>query len=743
MAAPVLPQGGDSFKPFVPATEERRELTARAAIIGSILGIVFGASSVFLALKVGLTVSASIPIAVLSIPIFRALGRGSILENNIVQTVGSAGESIAAGIAFTIPALLVMGYDLELSRTMLIALTGGWLGVMLMIPLRRALIVKEHGKLTYPEGTACAEVLEAGEKRGVQALLVTTGLLVGIVFKFLYKCLGFWKETPTAILRWYKNAEAQLEVAPELLGVGYIIGPRSAGSMVGGGVLSYLVLMPLIRFFGEKLSGPLAPGTTPIAEMSASQLRSNYILYIGVGCVAAAGIISLLRTMPTIVSTFAAAVRSVRGSGVAGGAGAAVPRTERDLPITVTMGGAVAIAILVAILPQLHVNAMASVLIIIFGFFFSTVSSRICGQIGSSSNPISGMTIATLLLTCMFFVLMGWRGAAYRPVVLTVAAIVCVAIANAGATSQDLKTGFLVGSTPRRQQIGLLIGVTTSALAVGWTLYLLNGLQTNKVDERIAHPGLYPRMPVAADAPTVAGPDGQRYRQVHTEGDRQHGIPPGKLLVDADGTVAFSVNPAVVMGGRDVPKVDAHGRPVQAVDERGQPQFDHGRPVWVKAEKFDAPKANLMALLIDGSFQSTLPWALVLFGVFITLVLELAGVEALPFAVGLYLPLSSSAPIWVGGMVRWIADRMRRGAGEGDAGPGVLLSSGLIAGGSLTGLGVLGVAAATGGDQISIPSLTGSSVLQWIANQDVMALFFFLCLAAYLLRVAVKDRVAR
>src|SRR5688572_4074563 len=407
------------FKPYVPADEDRKELTLRALVIGSLLGIVFGASTVYLGLKVGLTVSASIPIAVLSIPIFRLLGKGSILENNITQTVGSAGESIAAGIAFTMPALLVLGYDIDLPATTLVALTGGWLGVLLMIPLRRSLIVKEHGKLTYPEGTACAEVLEAGEKKGTHALLVTLGLGLGFAYKLLYKVFGLWKEIPTTILGWYKRAQVEMEASPELLGVGYIIGPRNAGSMVAGGVMSYLVLMPLIRFFGDALAGPLAPSTKMIKDMSASQLRAEYIFYIGVGCVASAGILSLIRTIPTIISTFAAAMRGLKSSGTGG---ASEVRTERDLPIQVTLGGALLIAILIAVLPWLHVNFVAAVLVVIFGFFFCTVSSRITGQIGSSSNPISGMTIATILLTCLVFVLVGWKGGEYRPIALTVGA---------------------------------------------------------------------------------------------------------------------------------------------------------------------------------------------------------------------------------------------------------------------------------------------------------------------------------
>jgi putative OPT family oligopeptide transporter len=736
-----MSEPGETFQPYVPATEDRRELSARALIIGSVLGVVFAASSVYLALKVGITVSASIPVAVLSIPIFRALGKGSILENNLTQTTGSAGESIAAGIAFTIPALLIMGYDISLPATTLIALTGGWLGVMMMIPLRRSLIVKEHGNLTYPEGTACAEVLEAGEKKGVQAKLVFIGLIVGAAYKLIYKVFGFWKETPTRELAFYKNSTLEMEASPELLGVGYIVGPRIAGTMVAGGILSYLVLMPMIRFFGENLTAPLAPATKKIAEMSAGDIRSSYIFYIGVGAVATAGIISLIRAMPTIISTFAASVRGVRRAGVASGA-SDVRRTERDLPITFTLGGIAISAAMVALLPQIRVNPVAAVptifLIIVFAFFFSTVSSRICGQIGSSSNPISGMTIATLLLTCVIFVLVGWTGSAYRPIALTIGAIVCVAAANAGATSQDLKTGFLVGATPRRQQIGLLVGVTTSALVVGWTLYFINSGYTTIVDERVAHPKLYPRVIAPLGSEAVKGPDGNAYKEVRYPGDRDRGVPAGKVLVDEQGVVAYSVNPGILVGGREDVKVDKLGLPIQALDDAKQPKFNpDGTPQWVPSNKLSAPKANLMAILIDSFLESRLPWALILFGLMITLMLEFAGIESLPFAVGLYLPLGSSTPIFAGGMVRWFVDRGRKKA-EGDTGAGVLLSSGLIAGGALCGLLALGLAVRFGEEGLHIPPQMGE-FFHDLANHDLTSLVMFLGLAVFVFFMARRS----
>ncbi len=750
---------GARFQPFVAASEERREFTLRSAIIGSLLGIVFGASSVYLALKVGITVSASIPIAVLSIPIFRALGKGSILENNMTQTVGSAGESIAAGVVFTVPALLVLGYDLDLARTTLIALTGGWLGVMLMIPLRRSLIVKEHGKLAYPEGTACAEVLEAGEKKGVQAKKVFTGLGVGLVYKFLYKALFLWKETPTWFFAAYKGADAEIEASPELMGVGYIIGPRVAGIMVAGGVLSYLVLMPLIRFFGESLQTPLFPADKLIAGMSNGEIRSNYIYYIGAGAVAAGGIISLARAMPTIVGTFAAAIRGMRSAGVGPdakvGGGTSVPRTEQDMPFSVTIGGVVFLAILIAILPQLQVNPIAAILIVVFGFFFTTVSSRITGQIGSSSNPVSGMTIATLLLTSLIFVTVGWEGGAYRAIALTVGAIVCIAVSNGGATSQDLKTGFLVGATPRRQQYGLLIGVTTSALVVGWTLLFVNSVYTQRIDERVAHPKRYRDITfdVPAGAKTVTGPDGKPYKDVRIAAMSDRGIPAGHVLVDDTGHVAFSVNPGIVTKGRESLKIDAQGRPIQKVDENGQlafemkdgqPVVDEGGdkiPVWQETkDKFEAPKAQLMALIIDGILNRKLPWSLVLFGVFISIVLELAGIDALPFAVGLYLPLSSSSPIFAGGMVRWLVTR-RTKTQESDAGSGVLLSSGLIAGGSLCGLLVALIVAVTKReDAWSVPALLGHGGLATFMAGNWLSMICFLALGVFLYKQSLPEK---
>src|SRR2546430_16637739 len=396
-------------EPYIPATHFPAELTPRALILGVVLGLIFSASSVYLALKIGLTVSSSIPIAVLSITIFRALGRTSILENNIVQTTGSASDSVAAGVVFTIPAILLMGYDLDIGRVAVLATAGGLMGILMMIPLRRALIVKEHDTLIYPEGTACAEVLIAGEERGLQANRVFQAFGAGFGYKFLQAGLKVWPDVPGKALGFYPGAAVFTETSPELLGVGYIIGPRIAGYLFAGGCFAYLVLAPAIKLVGSGLTEPFGfPAVKLIRDMSPAELRSSFVFYIGAGAVASAGILALARSLPTIVSSFASDLKDLRGSGLS--QTMTRPRTEDDLPISLTVGGSIALAIVLTLLPQLGVNLVGAVLIVIFGFFFATVSSRICGQIGSSANPISGMTIAALLGTCLIFVAIGWTG---------------------------------------------------------------------------------------------------------------------------------------------------------------------------------------------------------------------------------------------------------------------------------------------------------------------------------------------
>src|SRR5438876_6217233 len=489
-----------NFEPYISARTRMRELTPVPLIIGTLLGIIFGASSLYLVLKVGLTVSASIPVAVIAITLFRVLSKlglrdATILENNIVQTAGSAGESIAFGLGVTMPAILILGFDLELMRVMLVAVLGGLLGILMMIPLRRALIVAQHGYLKYPEGTACAEVLKAGasdesraaaheggtvasESEQMGAKTIFAGLGVGFLYQVLMTGLKGWKDTPEKVFGApFKAGSISAEISPALLGVGYIIGPRIASIMCAGGVLAYLVLIPAIKFVGSGMTTPLAPGTVPISEMSPSQIRGSYILYIGAGAVAAGGIISMFRSLPTIWHGLKGGLADLRG-GQAATAGA--PRTDQDMSMKVVIGGIIVLLALIMLFPQLNLrfNLIGAILIVAFGFLFVTVSSRLTGEIGSSSNPISGMTVAKLLLTCLIFLIIGLIGPSYYITALSIGGIVCIASSNGGTTSQDLKTGFLVGSTPKYQQIAILIGAFASALILGPILLVLNDSAT-------------------------------------------------------------------------------------------------------------------------------------------------------------------------------------------------------------------------------------------------------------------------
>ncbi len=716
-------------QPYVPASQTPAELTPRSLTLGVLLGLIFGASSVYLALKIGLTVSASIPIAVLSITIFRAFGRATILENNIVQTTGSASDSVAAGVVFTIPAILLMGYDLDLGRVAVLAIVGGLLGILMMIPLRRALIVKEHGTLIYPEGTACAEVLIAGEKGGIHAKTVFQAFALAFVYKFLMVGLRLWNEYPGRVLQWYKGADVRMEVGPELMGVGYIIGPRIAGYLLAGGTLAYLVLMPVIKLFGETMLQPMYPATTLIKDMSASEIRAAYVFYIGAGAVATGGIIALARALPTIVSAFAVGFADLKASRL-GQAITARLRTDDDLPIALTAIGSLVLAVLLAFIPALGVNLLGALLIIVFGFFFTTVSSRVCGQIGSSANPISGMTIAALIGTSVIFLLLGWTGIDHRVQAISIACVIAVAAANAGNTSQDLKTGFLVGATPRRQQIAILVGALGSALAVGSVLTLLNRSYEYPVPEQHAAftapaSGRSDDGNVVVQAETrsgfrVAGGDSidaNAYQVVRVYAETD-GVPPGKYLIDA-GTrqIRYVVDPGI--GGR----IRVYG----------------GRAL----TRLDSPKATLMALITDGILTRRLPWALVLIGVFISVAIELMGIQSLPVAVGVYLPLSTSAGMFAGGLVRWLVERRvrseQRSLAEIESGPGVLFSSGLIAGGAIAGIVVAAVAGATGSAEWLGNTLGLFRVLGGVATSNLVALVLFGLLGALLLRVGAKK----
>ncbi|MBI3839956.1 MAG: oligopeptide transporter, OPT family [Planctomycetia bacterium] len=684
-AAPQSQTPAFAHQPYVPDSVQLAEFTWPAVLAGVILGILFGASSLYLVLKVGMTVSASIPVAVLSITLFRGLAKmfglrpATILENNIVQTTGSAGESIAFGVGVTIPALLLLGFDMSVVRVMTVGALGGLLGILMMIPLRRAFIVQQHGKLRYPEGTACADVLIVGEEGGATAKTVFAGFGLAFLHKFLMKAMGLWKEDVNQNLFTANGAGLRGgilggELAPELLGVGYIIGPRIASIMMAGGVLAYLVLVPTIVLFGERLSQPLPPATdTLIRNMSVSAIRNNYILYIGAGAVATGGIISMFQAMPLIVGSLFGALGDVTAA-TSGGKGRAprIPRTERDLPLSLVIFGSLGLVLALAASPSLGLGfsfegLLGALFIVMFGFLFVTVSSRLTGEIGSSSNPISGMTVATLLLTCLGFLILGHTGKAATLTALSVAAVVCIAASNGGTTSQDLKTGFLVGATPRLQQIAILIGALTSALVMGGTLLLLNDAGTvySKKPEylpRVRIPNVNELSQMEHAGGQYAGKDGMLYHVLHAGEGEIKGVPAGKYLVDESGRINYYVDPAI------------NGRLSVRDDDTKV------------SNKFEAPKTRLMALIIDGILNGKLPWELVLIGALLAVVLELAGVPSLPFAVGVYLPIQTSAPIFLGGLVRFAVDKIKRQKDEAETSPGVLLSSGYIAGGSIAGV---------------------------------------------------------
>lgn len=616
------------FQPYIPAERtDVAEFTPKAIGIGVLFGIIFGAATVYLALKAGLTVSASIPIAVLAISLLKRLGGSTILENNVVQTIGSAGESIAAGVVFTLPGFLFLSTDskgssfFEYWTIFTLALLGGVLGTLMMVPLRRSLIVKEHGNLPYPEGAACASVLIAGEKGGNLAKIAFQGVGFAFVYALLQKIVRLIAETPALVTKqankFFPSATLNGDITPEYLGVGYIVGPRIAGVLVAGGVLAWLGIIPLLASvvpadtiaaqlvklgYLEGLTKAGGPGGwDPVAHTfrdTATAIYRAYVRQIGAGAVAAGGFITLLKTLPTIVSAFQESLASFKD----GVGAAAQKRTERDLPITVVLFGSAALILVMAALPFLPGSVfgrlLLGILIVVFGFFFVTVASRIVGIIGSSSNPISGMTIATLMATCLIFIGIGWTGDMYQPMALCVGGMVCIAAANAGATSQDLKTGYLVGATPRAQQIGLMIGAVAAAIVIGLTMKLL-------------------------DTPTA--------------------------------------------------ELQAQG-------------VHH----MIGTDKFPAPQGTLMATLIKGLLSGNLDWQFVLVGAFLAITMELCGIKSLSFAVGAYLPLSTTAPIFVGGAIKGVSEYMAKRKGEhveeSELGPGNLFSTGLVAGGALAGV---------------------------------------------------------
>jgi putative OPT family oligopeptide transporter len=823
-ARPTNPLAAD-FRPFIPASANLPELGLVPLLVGTILGVMFGASSLYLVLKVGITVSASIPVAVISITLFRFMSKfgfrdATILENNLVQTAGSAGESIAFGLGVTMPAIMILGLDLEVTRVTLVAVLGGLLGILMMIPLRRALIVDQHGLLKYPEGTACAEVLKAAASKESLAVadksqttidaeivnrevagggkVIFSGFGIGVLYVTLMSAFRMWKETSEKIFSApFKGASISASLDPVLLGVGYVIGPRIASLMCAGGVLSYLVLIPAIKFFGEHVTGAVPPGTMPISDMSPDDVREAYVLYIGAGAVAAGGIISLFRSLPMIWHGMRAGLADFRREHTTTGP---VPRTERDLSMKFVVGGIIALLLAIIIAPQLNLqwNLLGAFLIVAFGFLFTTVSSRLTGEIGSSSTPTSGMTVATLLLTCFVFLIVGWTGPHYFVTALSIGAIVCIASSNGGTTSQDLKTGFLVGATPRSLQVAILFGTLASALLLGPILLMLNRAYTVYVPATSF-------VAVAEPAPAPAGMPLQPFDESIKPGDERFrllrvseklpvaNLSPGDYLVNDAGNISFKVDrnvpanlraPAAELGpsekipdSQDLPDKNAYrvwqrpdsgegsaqrylvrgdGTPAYVVDPGINGKF-RTRPNGTKVDKFDAPKAVLMSYIIKGILTHKLPWALVLLGVMIAVVLEMCAIPSLAFAVGVYLPLSSSSPIWIGGLIRWLVDRYLRIkfhhknlsetelTAEGDKSPGVLLASGYIAGGAVTAI-LLAL-------KELVPQLhnIGAQIDQWQAahnplfggaNADLLSLIPFLVLCGLLYLVG-RDKLLK
>jgi putative OPT family oligopeptide transporter len=715
---PAENNGPTAFQPYVPASESPKEFTLSAVLLGTALGLVFAASSLYLVLKVGMTVSASIPVAVLAITLFRGFSRAfgfrrtTILENNIVQTAGSAGESIAFGAGVTMPALLLLGFGMDIGRVMVVSVLGGILGILAMIPLRRAFIVKMHGRpgqpgtLLYPEGTAAAQVLITAEQGGTSGKTVFIGFGLAFLHKFLVEGMNLFV-TPFKFGLPFINKAAQvsIDMASEMLGVGYIIGVRTSSVMMAGAVLGYLVIIPTIFFIGEHATKVIPPGTKPIAEMSVKEIRNSYLLYIGAGTVATAGIISMIKTLPMIVSGVLAGLRTARAG--AGNGNGPVKRTDDDMSMKVVLLGSVGLIVLLTLFLAGEVPwqsaILGAILVVLFGFMFVTVSARLTGEIGSSSNPISGMTTATLMITCLIFLAVGMTSTVDRVLALSVAGVVCIACSNGGTVAQSLKTGFLVGGTPKYMQYAILIGALVSALVIGFALiYVLNDPGTVYSEK----PENVPALTLTKDEVTrlkqTETYQGKSYRifDTHNEEellveDKKAGyvprnevkeVKPGRYLVDPDTGKLTYLKDDTIMGKLE--------------------QRDDGTPV---KRQFDAPKTQVLGIVINGVLKQDLNWTMIAIGAMIALMLELCGVSALAFAVGVYVPINVSAPIFVGGLVRWAVDRRlakqaaadlaaagddpeARAKAEVEAirksetSPGVLLASGYIAGGSIMGV---------------------------------------------------------
>jgi len=690
----------EKFTPYVPADQQMPEFTFRAVMLGAVLGVVFSAVTVYLGLKAGLTVAVNIPIAIIGIAFFSGFRKKiTVLELTTVQTTGAAGGSIAAGVIFTLPALIFLGFTLDLTKAFVVALAGGLLGICFLIPLRKYLIEREHGVLPYPEGIACAEVIKSKDKGGIHARSVFWGAGFGIVYKALMAIGRFWREIPVWNPRFYRGSTLAGEVSPELLGVGYLIGPRVAGVMVAGGFISWMLLIPLIKFFGASLPIEISSGgaiiTKTVGEITDySVLWNKYVRYIGAGAVVAGGVINLFKALPTIINSFRDSFTEMRAPDAAE---KSTSRISRDLPISFVAAG-IGLAFVVIFLLLTFVihpghffgNFLASILIIVFGFFFATVSARLVGEIGVSSNPTSGMTIATLMITSLIFLAVGWAGGIYTAVVLMIGAVVCICASNAGNVSQALKTGYLIGCTPRKQEYGYIIGAFTVIFVVGATLIMLNNAFT--VEERITDPSFrLPEQVVLERTVEYQGSDFQVYR-IPGSGE--------KYLV-----------------------------------EEGNPDNIIHREAGIGSSKLPAPQARLMATVIDGVLNRRLPWVLVLMGICLTIAMELCGVSTLPFAVGVYLPLWITTPIFTGGILRWGVDRFSRKAKNKDeSNPGMLFSSGLIAGGALGGL----LYAILAGFDLEEPLALGPRILGSLTDKSWFSLLIFAILCALLIRTAVR-----
>lgn len=674
------------FQPFIGPEKNIKELTVKSILLGSLFGVIFGAATVYLALKAGLTVSASIPIAVIAITLGRRFFKTTILENNIIQTTGSAGESIAAGVAFTLPGFLFLSSPdsakyFNYLTILILAIVGGLLGTLLMIPLRKALIVNEHDNLPYPEGTACGDVLKAGEKGGDFARTAFLGLGVAFGYALLQKVLRIIAELPyyttKQVNKFFPSAKVSGEITPEYLGVGYIIGPKIAGVLVAGGVLSWLVLIPLLASIvpGDTIAlqlvklGYLAdltkeggkgnwnPVTHTFTDYSAAVYYA-FVRQIGAGAVAAGGIITLIKTLPTIAKSIKSSIRSIKSN--SDDNAPAILRTEKDLSLKVVGLGTLGLVALISFLPQIPGEGfgqklLIGILVVLFGALFVTVSSRIVGLIGSSNNPISGMTIATVMGTSLIFLSVGWTGKAFEPLVLVVGGMICIAAANAGATSQDLKSGYIVGATPRNQQIALFVGAIVSSIVIGLTIKFLDKPTTEMMNQGVSH--------------------------------------------------------------------------------------------MIGTEKFPAPQATLMATLIKGILSQNLDWQYIFVGVFLAVVMELCGIKSLSFAVGAYLPLSTTLPIFVGGAIRGIVEWKQKKNNihskpeEEELSKGSLFATGLVAGGAVAGVLIAFISGSDWGSKFLTSVSQEYSIVNGLGENGyyIIGVLFFAAMGWILYKNAMKK----